>query len=323
MKKEEDVMNQYRTNQILRVAKMYYELGMSQIEIAKKEHYSKSTVSRLIKLAQEMGLVKITISEPTHSFSGMEDVFLSRWNLKKVTILPDVVGNKEILYQDICTALSDDLVRLIPDQSVVGVAWGETLSTLATLLPDMKRKDMSVIQLNGGFSNVSYDTGASYIVQSLVDHLNAQGYLLPAPSIVDTIDIAQAITQDRSIKRIFTMAKDCQTAIYSLGRIGHHTVAYQMGYFTDKEYEKLADVSVGDICSHYVDQDGKIADSSLDARTVAVPLKEIQKIPNKFVAAVGKEKTKIILACLRANMVDYLYIDQPTAKAVLQLDDKK
>lgn len=315
-------MDQYRTNQILRVAKMYYELGMSQIEIAQKEHYSKSTVSRLIKMASDMGLVKISIMEPTHSFSSMEDEFISRWNLKKVTIMPDVVGNKEILYQDICTALSDDLSRLIPDNSIVGVAWGETLSTLASILPDMKRKNMSIIQLNGGFSNVSYDTGASYIVQSLVDHLNANGYLLPAPSIVDTPEIAKAIISDRSIKRIFTMSEDCQTAIYSLGRIGHHTVAYQMGYFTDEEYEKLSRISVGDICSHYVTQDGEISDPFLDSRTVAVPLPEIRKIPNKYVAAVGIEKTKIILACLRAGMADYLYIDQPTAKEVLKLADK-
>ena len=40
-------MDQYRINQILRVAKLHYELGMSQLEIGKKEHLSKSTVSRL------------------------------------------------------------------------------------------------------------------------------------------------------------------------------------------------------------------------------------------------------------------------------------
>ena len=45
-------MDQYKINLILRVAKLHYELGMSQIEIARQEHLSKSTVSRLIAQSQ-------------------------------------------------------------------------------------------------------------------------------------------------------------------------------------------------------------------------------------------------------------------------------
>ena len=54
-------MEQSKVNQILRVAKMYYELKMSQQDIGAKENISKSTVSRLLKNAMDEGLSLIHI----------------------------------------------------------------------------------------------------------------------------------------------------------------------------------------------------------------------------------------------------------------------
>lgn len=127
-------MDNYRTNLIIRVAKLYYELGMSQIDISKQEHLSKSTVSRLIKLASDMGFVKISIVEPKHSYSDLENEFKGRFHLKKVTILPDMVDNHDVLVQDICAACAEDLPKLVDDNSILGVAWGSTMSKLRTVL---------------------------------------------------------------------------------------------------------------------------------------------------------------------------------------------
>ena len=44
---------------LISVIKQYYELGMSQEEIAAKEYISKSTISRLINKAIKKGYVKI------------------------------------------------------------------------------------------------------------------------------------------------------------------------------------------------------------------------------------------------------------------------
>ena len=137
--------DQYRVNQILRVAKLYYELHLSQIEIARREHLSKSTVSRLIKAALDMGMVQIAIVEPKHSFTAVEDALTARFGLKKATVLPDVVGNRDILRRDICAALAEDLGRVVANGSVVGVAWGNTMSTLGKVLSKTDRQGVSVI----------------------------------------------------------------------------------------------------------------------------------------------------------------------------------
>ena len=61
-------MDLKKINQILRISKMYYEMDMGQIEIAKKEGISKSSVSRLLKSGKEMGLIEVHIKEPVLSF---------------------------------------------------------------------------------------------------------------------------------------------------------------------------------------------------------------------------------------------------------------
>ena len=212
--------DQYRVNQILRVAKLYYELHLSQIEIARREHLSKSTVSRLIKAALDMGMVQIAIVEPKHSFTAVEDALTARFGLKKATVLPDVVGNRDILRRDICAALAEDLGRVVANGSVVGVAWGNTMSTLGKVLSKTDRQGVSVIQLNGGLSKALYETGTAAVVRDFVDALNAEGYLLPAPALVDTPAIADAIKSDSSMNRILTLAARCDVAVYSVAAGG-------------------------------------------------------------------------------------------------------
>lgn len=315
-------MDQYRINQILRIAKMHYELGMSQIEIAQAEHLSKSTVSRLIKSASDLGIVKISIVEPTHTYTDLESEIISRFHIKKATILPDVVGNKDVLRRDVCSALADDLSRLVEDNNIIGVAWGNTLSTLANVLIPAKRKNVSIFQINGGFSKALYESGAQSIVKSFVDSFNGNGFLLPAPALVDNAVIADHIKEDSSVKRILRLAQNADIAVYSVGIISQSTTLYQMGYFSPEEYEMVRKKAVGDVCSHFINADGQIADVGLDSRVVATPLQVIKKIPLKMVAAIGMEKVKAILACLRGGLADYLYIDQPTASAVLKLDKR-
>lgn len=315
-------MDQYRTNLIIRVAKLHYELGMSQIEIAKQEHLSKSTVSRLIKLANDLGMVKITIVEPKHSYADLENEWIAKFHLKKVTILPDIVENKDILLQDICKAAAEDLPRYVDDHSVLGLAWGNTLSKLRTVLSNVKRKGVSVIQLNGGVSKVLYDVGSTNMVRAFVDAYQADGYLLPAPALVDNKEIAETIKSDSSLKETLDLAKHCQTAVYSIGTIGYNTTLYQMGYFNEEAYKKISQKAVGDVCSHFIDENGNLANEELDDRVIAAPLSLIRTIPNKVVIASGTQKAKAILAAIHGQLVDYLYIDQPTAAKVLQLSNQ-
>lgn len=312
-------MDPKKINQILRISKMYYELDMGQVEIAKKEGISKSTVSRLLKSGKELGLIEVRIKEPVLSFSDLENQLLIRYPLKGVTIVPDLVGNRQVLLHDVCSALAEDLPKYIDDDSILGISWGSTLEFLSTMLTPIKRRGVSVIQLSGGYSRVVHESSAIKILSSFAAAVNGNAYVIPAPAMVDAAFIADAIKQDSQVKTILNMANRCQTAVFSVGNLSRPSVIYEMGIISDAQYRDLeARHCVGDCSSHFLNEDGDIFDEEIDSRVVGVSLDTLKNIPNKLVVASGVEKGHVLHAALKGGLVDRLYVDAPTAMEILK-----
>ncbi len=233
-------------------------------------------------------------------------------------IVPDLVGNPQVLLQDVCAALAEDLPRYLKNNSILGVAWGNTLAVLAKQLPKIKRKGISVIQLTGGFSRAVYESGALDILKNFVECTGGTGYQIPAPAMVDYSFIVEALKKDSQIQHILEMAEICETAVFSVGHLERPSVLFQMGLITQEDYQQFhSRGAVGDCCSHILDKDGNIFDKGIDERVVGAPLDTIKKIPNKLLIASGKEKVDIISAALKGGLADSLYIDEGTAEEVV------
>lgn len=309
-----------KMNQAIRIAKLHYEMHYSQIEIAAKEGISKSSVSRILKSAMDMGIIEVRIRDSGYMDSELEDALLARFPLlKRAVIVPDMVGDPQILMQDVCAALADDLPRYIKNNSVFGVTWGHGLAVLANQLPKIKRKGVSVIQLTGGFSRAIFESGALDVLKKFVDCVGGAGYQIPAPAMVDQPFIVEALKQDSQIHEILEMAKVCQTAVFSVGNLERPSIVYEMGLIGDAEYRDFSKRgAVGDCCSHFIKANGELFDEAIDARVVGVSLETIKKIPNKLVLSVGKAKAEITAATMRGGLVDSLYIDAPTAEEIVR-----
>lgn len=298
---------------------MHYELHYSQLEIARMEGISKSSVSRILKQAMDMGIIEVRIKDSILSNSTLESELIARFPIKRAVIVPDMVGNKQILLQDVCAALADDLPRYLKNDSILGVAWGHTMAVLAKQLPRIKRRGISVIQLTGGFSRAIYESGALDILKKFTECVGGTGYQIPAPAMVDQPFIAEALKKDSQIKHILSMAQTCQTAVFSVGNLERPSVLYEMGVINEKDYGEFRKRgAVGDCCSHFLNKEGDAFDKEIDSRVVGASLETIRRIPNKLVIAVGTEKTEVITAALTGGLVDSLYIDEITAKEIVR-----
>jgi len=305
--------------QILRISKMYYELNMSQVEIAEKEGISKSSVSRLLKEARNIGLIEIRIKESVISYSSLEKELIDRFPIRRAVIIPDLVGNRQVLLQDVCAALAEDLPRFLKKQQHPRDSLGpHSCRAGQTIAGHQKTGDFRHPIVRRFFRAV-YESGALDILKRFVDFTGGTGYQIPAPAMVDQAFIADAIKQDRQVKQILDMAERCDTAVFSVGNLERPSVLYEMGVITEKDYMDIRKRGgVGDCCGHFIDKNGEVLDPEMDKRVIAAPLSVIKNIKNKLLVAVGKEKTDVISAALRGGLADSLYIDAPTAQEIVK-----
>ncbi len=61
-----------KINQLVKISKYHYIDGLSQVEIAKKLHLSRPTISRALQTAKETGLVQIKINDPLTSTATLQ-----------------------------------------------------------------------------------------------------------------------------------------------------------------------------------------------------------------------------------------------------------
>ncbi|MDD3746572.1 MAG: sugar-binding domain-containing protein [Anaerostipes sp.] len=312
-------MDTKKMAQVIRIAKMHYELHYSQLEIAEKEGISKSSVSRILKSAMNDGIIEVRIKDSILYNSHMEEELIKRFPIKRAVIVPDMVENPQILLQDVCAALAEDLPRYLKNDSVLGVAWGHSLTVLAKQLPKISRTGISVIQLTGGFSRAVYESDALEILKKFTECVGGTGYQIPAPAMVDQTFIADALKQDSQIKEVLNMADRCETAVFSVGNLERPSILYEMGLINQKDYMDFSRRgAIGDCCSHFINKNGEIFDPEIDARVVGTSLDTIKKIPNKLLLISGNEKIDVISAALKGGLCDSLYIDAAAAKSVIQ-----
>lgn len=313
-------MNINDSKLILRVAKKYYELKMNQEEIAAEENISKSKVSRLLKKAMDNGYINFNINYQIKSVSDLEEEIKKCFNIKNVFICPVIVNNDSLILNDVCKALARDLNKIIKDNDTIGVSWGKTMNCLAKNLEKIDKKNIKVVQLNGGIAKNITSTESVTIVENFTKACDGVGYLLPVPAIVDNKKIADAIMEDSQIKNVLDLGKNSRVAIFSVGNVLDESILIEAKYFTLNEYRIFRDIGiVGDICTRYFDINGRIIKEDLNHRIIGITLEELKKKKVKIGIGVGITKAKAILGALMGNYINTLYIDELTAQEVLKL----
>lgn len=315
-------MDLTKTNQILRVAKMYHEENMSQLEIAQVEEVSKPTICRLLKKAEELGFVKTYVIHPDYSTANYESEIKKRYDIRKVTVVPNVINNETTLIRDINRALLDDLDRLVEDGDTIGICWGNTMTNFAREANNYDpygKKDVTIVQLNGGASAVLNGTGSPELIQAMTHLFDADAFQICAPAYVEKKLTADLLKSDPQIKSVLDQAKDCHIAIYSAGVLDRESVIFTLGCLNDSDFDKVKQAgSVGDICSHFLNSNGELSNPDLDDCCMAISFEELKDIPEKILIAYGKEKAQLLKAILKNKLADRLYIDDELAKALLK-----
>src|SRR4029078_9032685 len=109
---------------IAKVARLYYERGVRQADIAQQLDLSQATVSRLFKRAEEERIVRITVSVPHRAYTELEESLEAGYGLKEAIVVDTVEDDEQILRDLGAAAAYYVETTLKQGESIGNSAWG-------------------------------------------------------------------------------------------------------------------------------------------------------------------------------------------------------
>lgn len=307
-----------RVSLLLKVARMYYEEGATQAQIAKRVGYSRPTVSRLLTEAREEGVVHIRITHPLERAMSMEKALAEKFGLIGTRIAESKdLGN---LTQNVARCAADYLIETSPEDSVITVSNGFAVNATIEAMPRMNWLASRVIQAIGSVSNEEVQVDASETCRRLAGQLGGRHIALPAPLVVSAPEVAYSLIQSQQVAGILHYAATADTALVGIGTIEDRKKGYIFDGYVEEETSAILqrDGAVGHICGHHFNAQGEHIVTPLCARTIGINLKQIRRLPRVVGVAWGEHKLDAIRGALRGKLVSVLITDRATAEALLE-----
>jgi deoxyribonucleoside regulator len=299
---------------LVTVARLAYDHGLSQGEIAKRIGTSRSTVSRMLREARERGIVTVVIHDPTERAEKLSQALKETYGLKEAIVVPTELESEPAVRPLLAQAVVGLLADVVRDNDIVGVSWGRTMGEIARRLHPMTKRGVSVVQLNGGLNRADLPGYPNYVTGRFAQAFGATAYVLPVPAIVRMPALRRELESDPATKTVLDLARNASVALFSVGVIGVESVLVQSGYLQLHELQQLQlRGAVGDVIGRYYDSRGQICDRELDSRTIGIELAELKEKRYAIAVAGGVEKRQAIRGGLLGGYFNTLVTDQFTA----------
>lgn len=304
-------------NEYTKIAYYYYKLGMTQDNIAKKMSISRQRVNRILKKCLETGIVKIVIQEYEHQNVELEIQLETLLGLNEIIIVNNAGGE---INESLGVAASSYLERIIKDNDIIGFSRGRALSSLVNNLQPIDRTNLTVTQLVGGLNAEESHINSDYIVRHSSEILNAKPYFMYAPIILENKQLRDSLMKESFYSRVYDMMKACTIALVGIGDMSSKSSFVHKKYMSKTEYDILQSKNaVGEICTHYFDVNGKIIESGINDRVLAIDFNSFKNIPLRIGVGSGSEKLSAIIGALRGGLINVLITDLETAQTLSKM----
>lgn len=310
------------TASVVRAARLYYEQGLSQSEVARTLELSRSNVSRILTQARERGIVEITIHDPQAPplrNAALEEALTSHFGVTTAVVV-QTPPRAEAL-ETVARAAAELLARAAPAVRSIGVSWGQTVqSVVAQLEPLRLRPAPRVLPLVGGLSALDQLDSGDTVVRLLAERLGARPEALFAPAIVESAAASRTLLGETSIRSVLEAAARVELALVGIGSTGLHSSPHLLEgmRLSAHEREQVAlQQPAGDVCGRFVDGSGRPLGPPTSERVLAVTFPQLAAIPDVVGVASGADKAPGVRGVLRSGVLDTVVVDVDLARAVL------
>ena len=304
-----------------KVAKLYYESNLNQVEIAEQLGLSQATVSRLFKRAKEEHIIRVVVSIPNGVNTELEVALALKYALKDAIVVDCLGEDESQIMSDIGAAAAYYVEATIKDNEVIGISsWSSSLlAMLDAMHPLPNKRGVQVVQVLGGVGNPSAEAHAIRLTGRFAGLVNGTAVFLPAPGIVGSEAALRILLEDHYVKEVTQLFDHITTALVGIGSVEPSKLLDLSGnVFTKEEQEFLrSHGAVGDILLRFYDDLGRPVASSFNNRVISMQLEQLRQVERSIGVAGGARKFKAIQGALRGQWINVLITDRSTAERLI------
>jgi deoxyribonucleoside regulator len=306
-----------RERDIIKICYLFYNEGMSQLDIGEIMGISRWKVGRIIKDARARGLISIAINHPQSDLTEIEIMLAKKFNLKQAIVVDITEFDRIDPLDQLGRAGAQYLTSILDRHRILGVTWGITVSHVAKNLPQIDAKYLKLVQIGGGLGIIEGADNPA-LTMMLGQKLGAEAHLIQAPIIVQSKSIRDTLFEETRIRETIEIARKADLLMFGVGLIGPESLLWKSGLLAEGDAVKLKKAgAVGAVCGRFFDEEGNRCLHDLTDRTIGLNLNELKMIRHKILISYGPEKLQAVHGALKGSLVDVLIIDQDTADGLL------
>ncbi len=321
---------------LLEAARLHYEDGLTQAEVADALGLTRVKVNRLLQTARQLGVVQfLVVPRMEHAYlKNIEDDLKAAYGLQDLLLVPGraemldgslPTNSREAIVETLARAAAQYLDRRLTNEDILCINWGRVMrSVVDHLRPSRPLPGLRVLPMLGILNVRADDFEANLLASEIANAYGGNYAYLVAPAIVRN-------PADKAVVRGLPLVRET-LALLARSTVAITTIApadpinatmVQRGWLERGEIEELVvRGAIGEICSWWFDASGcEVQDERCYPIGLGLKgLKEMVATGRRVVAVVGADQSRIapVHAALVGGLVNVLITDHVTARVLLE-----
>lgn len=298
---------------LARVARLYYEEGLTHAEIAPILSLSRVKVTRLLAEARHQKIVEITVHSDEPAFADLERRLATSLGLRAVWIGPRSTDPSAL-----GRAGARAIRELLPGADRVTVGLSGSVRAAVEQLRGLSLPHLDVFPAGGGRPGPISGADPQDVAAALARIVRASAVFgLPAPLLAADRSSAQSLLADPHLRCTLGEASRADLLMVGVGSLDSAR-RYWSPRVDDAVFDDLDRRGArGDISARFFGEDGTRIASPLDDRVIGLSLEQMRSIPTRLVIAGGTDKVDAIRIAVASGLANTLVTDNEVAERLL------
>jgi len=281
---------------------------------------SQANVSRLLNEARKRGIVQIQVRPFSPRDEALEKRLKNKFHFNNCVVIktfPD--QNSEQFRYTMGHFAAPILSQLIKPESIVCVAAGRHLRAITDeMKPVQSTFNVTFIQAIGDITTQIQENDAIELTRRLAKRWNGQYYRLQAPAITPDNRSYEIFTTHEQIKFVLNQMNQANLVFVGVGN-PENSVFYNHEFTNPGELNDLESRGiVGEICGHFIDQDGNECETTYTNRIIGINLQQLKNTSEVVAVTGGRDRARAVRAAVKSGIIKSLVIDDNGAQELMQ-----